>query len=65
MTMIVIGVVVVIVAVVVFVMSRRRPSHEPGVASFQRHISALSSDARRESISRGRPQPGRPQRPGG
>lgn len=65
MTMIVIGLIVVVAAIVVFVLSRRRPSHEPGVASFQRHISALSSDARRESISRGHAQPGRPQRPGG
>ncbi|HNJ96638.1 MAG TPA: hypothetical protein PLV13_00835 [Ilumatobacteraceae bacterium] len=65
MTLIVIGIVVVVAALVALVLSRRRPSHEPGVASFQRHLSALSSDARRQSIGRGHAQPGRPQRPGG
>lgn len=62
MLLIVIGIAVVAAAVVAWVLSRRRPPHEPGVASFQRHISALSSDARRESLSRAHPPQSRQQR---
>jgi hypothetical protein len=34
----------------------RRPRQEPGVASFRRHIDALSPEARREVMDRHRPQ---------
>jgi hypothetical protein len=33
----------------------RKPHHEPGVASFRRHIDALSTEARREVMDRVRP----------
>ena len=44
---------VVVASVVVLVL--RRPRQEPGVASFRRHIDALSPEARREVMDRVRP----------
>ncbi|CAB4363574.1 MAG: hypothetical protein F2681_06400 [Actinobacteria bacterium] len=48
--------VVVLAAVGFYWYGRRRHRQEPGVASFQRHIDALSSERRRESFERVRPQ---------
>jgi hypothetical protein len=48
-----VAIVVVVVAVLVVVL--RRPRQEPGVASFRRHIDALSPEARREVMDRVRP----------
>jgi hypothetical protein len=49
-----IAVIVVVVAVVVLIVlvRFRRRRTEPGVASFQRHIDALSPEARREVADR-------------
>jgi hypothetical protein len=44
-------VVVVVVAIVLLVVARR-PRQDAGVSQFQRHIDALSSEARREVIDR-------------
>jgi hypothetical protein len=46
---------VVVVALAVLVLVFRRPRQEPGVASFRRHIDALSPEARREVMDRVRP----------
>ncbi len=46
---------VVLAAVGFYWYGRRRHHQEPGVASFQRHIDALSSERRRESFERVRP----------
>jgi hypothetical protein len=48
-----VAIVVVVLAVLVIVM--RKPHQEPGVASFRRHIDALSPEARREVMDRVRP----------
>ena len=48
--------VVVLAAAGFYLFGRRRHRQEPGVASFQRHIDALSSERRRESFERVRPQ---------
>jgi type VI protein secretion system component VasK len=45
-------VVVVALAVGAWIVTRRRRPSEPGVASFQRHIDALSPEARREVADR-------------
>jgi hypothetical protein len=50
---ILVAIVVVVLAVLVIVM--RKPRQEPGVASFRRHIDALSPEARREVMDRVRP----------
>lgn len=44
--------VVVAVVVVALAASRRRPSRDDGVAAFQRHLGALSPEARRQVIDR-------------
>jgi hypothetical protein len=44
--------VVVVVAAAVLVQLQRKRRRADGVAGFQRHMSALSSDARRDVISR-------------
>lgn len=54
MIWVLVAIVVVVVAVLVLVL--RRPRQEPGVASFRRHIDALSPEARREVMDRVRPQ---------
>lgn len=46
---------VVVVALAVLVIVARKPRQEPGVASFRRHIDALSPEARREVMDRVRP----------
>lgn len=53
MIWILVAIVVVVLAVLVIVM--RKPRQEPGVASFRRHIDALSPEARREVMDRVRP----------
>jgi hypothetical protein len=53
---IVVAVIVVVIVAVLFVVTRR-PRHEPGVASFRRHIDALSPEARREVMDRVRKPP--------
>ena len=54
MIWVLIAIVVVVLAVLVIVL--RRPRQEPGVASFRRHIDALSPEARREVMDRHRSQ---------
>lgn len=49
---IVVAVVVVAIVVVALAVSRRRPSRNDGVAAFQRHLGALSPEARRQVIDR-------------
>lgn len=46
---------IVVVALAVLVIVARKPRQEPGVASFRRHIDALSPEARREVMDRVRP----------
>ena len=46
---------VVVIALAVVVIVARKPRQEPGVASFRRHIDALSPEARREVMDRVRP----------
>ena len=46
---------IVVVVLVVLLLMMRRPHQEPGVASFRRHIDALSPEARREVMDRVRP----------
>lgn len=46
---------VVVIALAVLVIVARKPRQEPGVASFRRHIDALSPEARREVMDRVRP----------
>ncbi|MEN9643486.1 MAG: hypothetical protein RL238_155 [Actinomycetota bacterium] len=53
MIWVLVAIVVVVLAVLVIVM--RKPHQEPGVASFRRHIDALSPEARREVMDRVRP----------
>lgn len=53
MIWVIVAVVVVVLAVLVIV--ARKPRQEPGVASFRRHIDALSPEARREVMDRVRP----------
>ena len=48
-------IVVVVAAALVLVVARRGRRPADGVAGFQRHMSALSSDARREVIGRVEP----------
>ncbi len=48
----VVAAVVVAIVVVALAVSRRRPSRDDGVASFQRHLGALSPEARRQVIDR-------------
>ena len=56
MTIVLIVVVLVVIAAIVagvYAVSRRRmPRREDGVASFQRHLDALSPQARRQVIDR-------------
>ena len=54
MIWVLVAIVVVVLAVLVIVL--RRPRQEPGVASFRRHIDALSPEARREVMDRHRAQ---------
>ncbi len=49
-----VAVVVVVILFAAILVSRRRPSRDDGVASFQRHLGALSPEARRQSIQRAR-----------
>ncbi|MEI8240323.1 MAG: hypothetical protein WCI22_12985 [Actinomycetota bacterium] len=56
MIWLVVAVVAVVVGIVVLVVTRR-PRPEPGVASFRRHIDALSPEARREVMDRVRKPP--------
>jgi len=51
MTIVIVVVAVLIVAALAVAVFRRRPP-EDGVASFRRHIDALSPEARREVIDR-------------
>jgi hypothetical protein len=44
------AVVIVVIAVAVWI--TRKPRQEPGVASFRRHINALSPESRREVMDR-------------
>ena len=54
MTLLIVGAVVLVGALVALVLSRRRPGSDPGLATFQRHISALSPEARRAVLDRAR-----------
>ena len=47
--------VVVFLFVIVMAASRRTPASDDGVADFQRHLSALSPEARRVVLDRERP----------
>ena len=49
-------VLVLVAAGALYTMGRRRQRHESGVTSFQRHIGALSPEARSESFDRVRQQ---------
>lgn len=51
----VIGGLAAVAGLVLVLAARRRPRTDDGVAQFQRHISALSPEARREVIDRVRP----------
>jgi hypothetical protein len=57
MIVLVIGVVVVVAVVVALVVLRRSPRHDSGVTRFQRHIGALSPEARRAVLDRATPPP--------
>jgi hypothetical protein len=56
---VIVAVAVAFVGLVVFIVTRR-PRQEPGVASFRRHIDALSPEARREVMDRVRKPPAEP-----
>ena len=49
---VVVGLVVGVVVAVVLLVVARRPRQDAGVSRFQRHIDALSPEARREVIDR-------------
>ena len=55
MIVIVIGAIVFVAGLALFLVRNQR-HHEPGVASFQRRIDALSPEARRQSLDRIRPE---------
>ncbi len=57
MIVLVIGIVVVVAVVAALVVLRRIPRHDTGVTRFQRHIDALSPEARRAVIDRGTQHP--------
>jgi flagellar biosynthesis/type III secretory pathway M-ring protein FliF/YscJ len=52
MTIVIVVAAVVVVVVAVLLWMTRSPRQEPGVASFRRHIDALSSESRREVMER-------------
>jgi uncharacterized membrane protein len=54
-TAVIVVVAVVLVAVIGAIAYFRRPRHDAGVASFRRHIEALSPESRREVQDRVRP----------
>ena len=58
MTAVLVGIVVVCVGVfLALAIARRTPSSDDGVASFRKHLDALSPEARRQVIDRMQPQP--------
>lgn len=57
MIWVIVGVAIIVVGAVLFLASRRRTSD--GVESFQRHIDALSPEARRSVVDRVRPRDAR------
>lgn len=63
MTVVLVGIVIVCVAIVLaLAIARRTPSSDDGVASFRRHLDALSPEARRQVIDRMQPQQNEPTR---
>ncbi len=57
MTVVLVGIVIVCVAIfVALAVARRTPSSDDGVASFRKHLDALSPEARRQVIDRMQPQ---------
>lgn len=64
MTIVLVGIVVVCVGIfLALAIARRTPSSDDGVASFRKHLDALSPEARRQVIDRMQPQPNEPKRP--
>ena len=64
MTIVLIGIVVVCVGIfLALAIARRTPSSDDGVASFRKHLDALSPEARRQVIDRMQPQSNEPKRP--
>lgn len=64
MTVVLIGIVVVCVGIfLALVIARRTPSSDDGVASFRKHLDALSPEARRAVIDRMQPQSNETKRP--
>ncbi|HEY7626317.1 MAG TPA: hypothetical protein VH761_04590 [Ilumatobacteraceae bacterium] len=68
MTLVIVAVAVVLLAIIGLIAYSRRPRQDSGVASFRRHIDALSSESRRELKDRVRPavdddDPDTPQEP--
>ena len=64
MTIVLVGIVVVCVGIfLALAIARRTPSSDDGVASFRKHLDALSPEARRQVIDRMQPQQNEPKRP--
>ncbi len=64
MTVVLVGVVVVCVGIfLALAIARRTPSSDDGVASFRKHLDALSPEARRQVIDRIQPQQIQSKRP--
>lgn len=64
MTVVLVGVVVVCVGIfLALAIARRTPSSDDGVASFRKHLDALSPEARRQVIDRMQPKPTETNRP--
>jgi hypothetical protein len=64
MTVVLVGIVVVCVGIVVaLAIARRTPSSDDGVASFRKHLDALSPEARRQVIDRMQSPQIQPKRP--
>ena len=64
MTIVLVGIVVVCMAIfVALAVARRTPSSDDGVASFRKHLDALSPEARRQVIDRMQPPPTETMRP--
>ncbi|MEY3680456.1 MAG: hypothetical protein ACO27U_02540 [Ilumatobacteraceae bacterium] len=64
MTIVLVGIVVVCMAIfVALAVARRTPSSDDGVASFRKHLDALSPEARRQVIDRMQPPPTETTRP--
>ena len=64
MTVVLVGIVVVCIGIfLALVMARRTPSSDDGVASFRKHLDALSPEARRQVIDRMQSPQIQPKRP--